>query len=525
MQTAQEVHVPSPVIPSVGWEAERSELTSVLQSNLFARSPTLTHLLSYLCEKKFAGETDQIKEYSVALDVFDRADSFDQDSDSIVRVQANRLRKRLAEYYATEGTTHSLHITIPVGQYIPSFETVAQPGLPPAPYARAPDQPPAAPSPSGAIYPWVIGGLVMFVVVGLAIFLTYQRSKPQPSISSAYAPQAGAESPVGLPVGEEVHILAGATHKYVDHAGKLWSPDSYFSGGSSVRSAVQHIWRTQDPAIYRHSRQGDFAYDIPLKPGVYELHLHFAETFYGPENPAGGGEGSRLIAMQANGQPLLHDFDVIADSGGDRTADVKVFPDISPAADGKLHLKFSSAGGGSAMVSAIQILPGVPGYLRPVRIVARDAPYYSNDSRWWSPDTYFRGGQLSASQQPATASDDPEFYETERWGHFSYAIPVAPGRYTVTLHFIDHHNGLGNSDPAQPSAPPGLRSHRDHGFNVFCNGKTILGNLNIFQETGENRPLVKKISGLVPNAQGKLLVEFVPLTRYATVTAIEVVRE
>ena len=517
--------MPSPVLQSVGWEAERAELRSVLQSNLFARSPTLTHLLSYLCEKKFAGETDQIKEYSVALDVFDRSDSFDQDSDSIVRVQANRLRKRLGEYYASDGASHSLRITIPVGQYIPSFETVAPTGLRPAPYARAPDLAPAVASRSSTNYPWVIGGLVMLVVVGLAIFLTYQTSKPQPNVSSSYAPQAAAEPPVGLPVGEEIHILAGATHKYVDHAGKLWSPDSYFSGGSSVRSAVQHIWRTQDPAIYRNSRQGDFAYDIPLKPGVYELHLHFAETFYGPESPAGGGEGSRLIDLLVNGQPLLHDFDVIADSGGDRAADVKAFPDISPAADGQLHLKFSSAGGGSAMVSAIEILPGVSGHLRPVRIVARDAPYYSNDSRWWSSDTYFKGGQLSASQQPANDTDDPEFYETERWGHFSYAIPVAPGRYTVTLHFIERRNGLGSSDPAQPSALAALSNNRDRVFNVFCNGKTILANLNIFQEAGENRPLVKKISGLVPNAQGKLLLEFVPVTRYATVTAIEVVPE
>jgi hypothetical protein len=65
----------------------------------------------------------------------------------------------------------------------------------------------------------------------------------------------------------------------------------------------------------------------------------------------------------------------------------------------------------------------------------------------------------------------------------------------------------------------------DHVFNVFCNGKTILANLNILEQAGENRPLVRKIKGLEPNAQGKLLLEFVPVTRYATVTAIEVVPE
>ncbi len=114
--------MPSITQESVAWEAERCELQAVLRSPLFARSPTLTHFLSYLCDKTFAGEADQIKEYSVALDVFDRRDSFDQDTDSIVRVQANRLRKRLSEYYSGEGATHSIRITIPVGQYVPVFE-------------------------------------------------------------------------------------------------------------------------------------------------------------------------------------------------------------------------------------------------------------------------------------------------------------------------------------------------------------------------------------------------------------------
>ncbi len=320
---------------------------------------------------------------------------------------------------------------------------------------------------------------------------------------------------MGLPVGEEIRILAGASRKYVDHAGKLWSPDSYFSGGTVVASAVQHIWRTQDPIIYRSSRQGDFTYNIPLKPGTYELHLHFAETFYGPESAAGGGEGSRIMTVLGNGQPLLRDFDVLADAGGDRTAEVKVFPDISPAADGQLHLAFSSGKGGNGMLSAIEILPGIHGRIRPVRIVARDVPYYSNDSHWWSPDAYFKGGQLSASQEPANGTDDPEFYETERWGHFSYAIPVAPGRYTVTLYFIERHGALDGNAPAAG----------DREFNVFCNGKTVLANLHILEQAGENRPLVRKIKGLEPNAQGKLLLEFVPVTRYATVSAIEVLPE
>src|SRR5208337_3253226 len=106
-------------------EAQRAELDAVLHSECFTRAPTLAHLLSYLCEKLFAGEARQIKEYSVGVEVFHRGASFDQDSDSIVRVEANRLRKRIAEYYAGEGASHRLHIAIPLGQYVPEFEIAA----------------------------------------------------------------------------------------------------------------------------------------------------------------------------------------------------------------------------------------------------------------------------------------------------------------------------------------------------------------------------------------------------------------
>ena len=512
--------MPSIITETSSWQAERAELQAVLQSPLFARSPALTHLLSYLCEKTFAGETDQIKEYSIALDVFDRRDSFDQDTDSIVRVHANRLRKRLSEYYAAEGASHALHIAIPVGQYVPLFQHVpkSDEGSMTLSSGASTIEGSLEPGPSSRsrAFWFTTTAVILLSAAVVAAFIASRRPKIQKSSFPAYVQQAS-EPQVGLPVGDEVHLLAGSARKYVDHAGKLWSPDAFFSGGMPVASSVQHIWRTQDPIIYRNSRQGDFTYDIPLKPGTYELRLHFAETLYGPENAGGGGEGSRTMTIAINGQTALHDFDVLADAGGERTAEVRVFHDISPASDGKLHLGFSSGGSGSAMLSGVEILPGVRGQIRPVRIVSRDVPYYSNDSRWWSPDTYFKGGQISSSQESADGTDDPEFYETERWGHFSYAIPVAPGRYTVTLHLIEH-----NGDAAGRKRGSG---GEDRVFNVFCNGKTVLANLDIFKQAGENHPLVRIVRGLEPNAQGKLLLEFVPVTGYATVSAIEVVAE
>lgn len=506
--------MPSLMADSVHTEEIRTELHSVLQSQSFARSPGLSRLLSYLCEKVLSGESAQIKEYSVALDVFRRQDSFDQDSDSIVRVQANRLRKRLTDYYLAEGKEHKLHITIPVGTYVPVIEEqkAAQTALS--------DHPADKPR---RTYSWRLGFLAVawlcIVAAGITTFFILRRSLS--NRLNTDAPAAAVEPatpPVGLPVGDETRILAGSTRSYVDRSGKLWNPDTYFTGGTSVRSSVQHIWRTQDPAIYRSSRQGDFSYDIPLKPGVYELRLHFAETYYGPEDPGGGGEGSRVMTVAANGKVLVPGLDIVADASGGRTADVKVFTDVAPAADGFLHLKFSSLTG-RAMVSAIEILPGYRGRMRPIRLVTRDVPYYSNDSQWWGSDTYFKGGQLAGSEEPAAGTDDPELYETQRWGHFSYAIPVTAGQYRLTLHFIER------AGQRSLVANEGASLPVERVFDVFCNGTAIFKQVNLKQQAGENRALVRKISGLHPNAQGKLLLEFAASSQYATVSAIEVVPE
>jgi hypothetical protein len=215
---------------------------------------------------------------------------------------------------------------------------------------------------------------------------------------------------------------------------------------------------------------------------------------------------------------LLSGFDIVADAGASRTADVKVFPGITPAPDGMLHLEFEGEDGKQATLSAIEILPGVHGHIRPVRILARQTPYYSNDSHWWSPDNYFEGGQIATFPTPVVGTDDPELYETERWGNFSYAIPVSPGKYAVTLLFAGRH---GDWDRVSSSAG-GASTQIAHVFNVFCNGKALLQSFDLAKEARQSDVVIRKFTDLEPNAQGKLLITFTPIEGYATVTGIEV---
>ena len=510
-------------------DERRAELRAVLQSKEFIRAPRLAHLLSHICEKSFAGEQSQIKEYSIGVEVFGRGESFDQDSDSIVRVEANRLRKRLAEYYAGEGADHELRITIPVGQYVPSFVSCG--GALSNAAGRTTDEPQsqsAAGAPLGRrIKKYAVWASIPIAAVVVLVVLYYgrrvvwpagQQAQPE-SQSQASAPFE--DYPVGLPVGPEIRILAGASRSLVDHAGKLWSADAYFSGGAAVKTTPVHIFRTQEQAFFRTSRQGKFRYDIPLKKGIYELRLHFAETVYDSESTGTGGEGNRIMTVRANGKVLLSSFDLSADAGGSDTADVKVFPDIEPAADGELHLEFEGENEAGAILQAIEILPGARGHMLPVRVLPRQTPYYSNDSRWWSPDDYFEGGRLAAYSAPPSGTDDPDLYATERWGNFSYAIPVAPGRYTLTLYFVRRH-----SEPDQPALAGGIGEPTTaRVFNVFCNGHALLENFDLKKEAREKDVVTRRFDGLEPNAQGKLLLDFTPVDGYATVSGIEVLAD
>jgi hypothetical protein len=517
---------------STDLEAQREELQTVLRSEHFTRAPMLARLLSYLCEKLFAGEARQIKEYTVGVEVFQRDPSYDQNSDSIVRVEANRLRKRLDAYYAGPGSSNRLRITIPLGQYVPEFKTAAPPRAEREP---VPSEPPAA-SQSGpesaAIGPtatririsgYRIGQLaavlaLLALALGYAWIANWQTKQVQPAAVLNEPTSSSADPQVGPPMGEEIRILAGSGRSFVDHAGKLWNADTWFEGGTTAKSSAQFIWRTQCPDLYRSSRQGQFHYAIPLKNGIYELRLHFVETVFDPESTPTGGEGSRLMTVRANGKTLLTRFDIVADAGASRTADVKVFTGISPAADGLLHLDFSGDDGKQASLSAIEILPGFRGHIRPVRILARQTPYYSNDSRWWSPDTYSEGGQLATYATPVRGTDDPELFETERWGNFTYAIPVTPGKYAVTLYFAVRH-GDWDESPSQYGVNGAPVAHI---FDVSCNGIMLLKNFDLVREARQTDVVIRKASGLEPNAQGKLLFNFIPVEGYATVSGIEV---
>jgi TolB-like protein len=112
--------------------AIRGQLEKMLASDIFATAGRHSRLLRYLVDRTLAGEGEQLKEYVLGTEVFDRADSYDPRLDSIVRVEVRRLRSRLEDYYRTVGATDQVVISIPRGSYIPVFDARAA-GPPTAP--------------------------------------------------------------------------------------------------------------------------------------------------------------------------------------------------------------------------------------------------------------------------------------------------------------------------------------------------------------------------------------------------------
>lgn len=112
-------------------EAVRKQLRHLLAHPAFSGAPRLSSLLRYIVEETLAGRGKQLKEYTLGVAVLGRGSHFDPRLDSIVRVQASKLRARLAAYYKDAGANESILIELPSGSYEPRIvPNLSQPDAP-----------------------------------------------------------------------------------------------------------------------------------------------------------------------------------------------------------------------------------------------------------------------------------------------------------------------------------------------------------------------------------------------------------
>ncbi len=171
----------------------REHLERILASAAFRSSRRSREFLRFVVERTLDPEEPPLKERTIGVDLFGRDPGYDTHEDAIVRVKANEIRKRLAQYYQTEGAAETLRIELEPGSYTPLFRGGA---------GSADEAPPPPEPPSGGRkrVRWAVaGGLAL--VAALAVALVAPRASP---LEKFWGPMLKGQEPILFYLGESV---------------------------------------------------------------------------------------------------------------------------------------------------------------------------------------------------------------------------------------------------------------------------------------------------------------------------------
>lgn len=197
--------------------AARRHLEKLARSSQFAHAPRLLRLLRYVVEAELNGKSARLCQDSIAKDVFDRGENFDSAIDSVVRVEAARLRTKLRDYYASDGQTDRLRFELPKGGYTPIIyeEELDSPASVPANISTPSTQPTLAVRPfeylsSNPEQQYFADGITEDIITELArnpgLLVLARHSTAQ--FQDVTAPIATLRSELGA-----THVLEGSVRK------------------------------------------------------------------------------------------------------------------------------------------------------------------------------------------------------------------------------------------------------------------------------------------------------------------------
>ena len=191
---------------------------------------------------------------------------------------------------------------------------------------------------------------------------------------------------------------------------------------------------------------------------------------YRSTSPRSGGQP---LGIQATAQPIT----------------ATSYTDIGLASSSRYYYVVTAIVGGvqspaSAEVTATTI--GAAG--QPIRVNVGGPDYTSSTGAFWRADASFTGGNLKSVTTPISGTTDQALYQDERWGQFSYAIPVANGVYDVRFHFVELYYG---------TSQPGGAGKRVFGVDIgSTSASPDLSNIDIYNAVGPNAAYVRTISGV-----------------------------
>ena len=161
--------------PSPDHAAVAQELERIAASDSFRKAERCMRLLRYLTDRTIDGQESRLKEYTLGVAVFDRSEAFDPRTDPVVRLEARRLRLKLAEYYQAEGLADPVIIELPKGAYVPHFRARAE----------STPEPPAVPRSNRWLLPSV-AAMTVILAATAAWFIVHRRAE-RPALRPAIA--------------------------------------------------------------------------------------------------------------------------------------------------------------------------------------------------------------------------------------------------------------------------------------------------------------------------------------------------
>ncbi len=170
------------------------QIDNIIKSHSLRGSESLCKLLQYLAKQALDHPDAPLKEYQIATEVYGRPADFDPQSDSTIRVQAGRLRLKLAEYYATEGAADQILVKVPKGSYHLIFEARAVEPLPQprtVPFREAPSHDAAIETVPAR---WRIAAVLLMASLAVSLIvlgvLLWDRKRPEPTTAASAPSEA-----------------------------------------------------------------------------------------------------------------------------------------------------------------------------------------------------------------------------------------------------------------------------------------------------------------------------------------------
>jgi hypothetical protein len=190
--------------------AVKNELEALLKSEQFSGTKRCHDFLEFVVSSALAGDYESLTERTLGAQLFGRPIDYETGSDAIVRVRANDVRRRLAEYYSEQHRASEVGISLPTGSYIPEFHWSATQPSPAS--AEAPNPSPSLPAselvnlppietsgamgPRGMRWPTLITVVLLLVLSSGAALFLHSGAPPDSALKQFWQPLIQEHSPV-----------------------------------------------------------------------------------------------------------------------------------------------------------------------------------------------------------------------------------------------------------------------------------------------------------------------------------------